>query len=1713
MAIPGKAETLERLLIEIVGDDSSLKASLEAAVKAAQDAAERIRAALAIDFTAVTQGAAAAAAAVEQTAAAATTAAMGFDVFEAQLKTGGRIFDDMRAAGRETTEQFEEYRRGIIEMMDAQRPLLTQLGYTGAAFDELYRHVTEATYSQAEQSKQDERNQKTQDALAETIKRLSNEVKGSRNAWAGRIASDEEFTQSTIASRAALIGLLGTVEKGSDAYRKITQDIAYAQRGLDSANQVASRGGLAWTTQIALTNQFGDSLRRMGPAGAAAAGGLGIVGGAAKAMRTPITAATLDVNALTAASSRLALVIAPLAVAVAAVGAGGLLAKLTLDSSKWAADLDTVAANLGATTEGLQELRHAATATGTSTTALESSLDRLQRRAADAAAGSRERAAAFERLGVSVTTATGNLKSSEQLLEDVADGLAKVGSSTVRAKLAFDLFGREQKELTALLAEGGDGIRALRREARDLGLVVSGESVLSLAQFDAKLKTVHGQLSTVKTEITAAFLPVFTRGLIPMLQDHLVPWIQNAADQLAGFADTLFDSSEQGDQLRERIAQLLTPMGRLAMGALAFGRAVYLGMQTIGAAIQTLMLNTQIAWEDFKASFGNMKLPTTWQEALGFPGMTPEPQSGGRGNLRDELRARRDELLLAYADNIDAAAQPLLDAIAAVFNDDVPAAIKVALGNLVRPGGTAARDLRKTGGDLGDLLGGGTRTALEGSLKYAQEQAQKALEEFNYAVGNDARTAAWAVVQNWQAAIKAIEDAFKAADPAAAAKAWTGRLAAELALGVKTSAEVMELLTPTFERLQAEAAAALAEFGIDSAQYKDVAAKLEAVDALLKQVRGNARPLELAPTAAISDAAVTQAIAYETALKEQEKQAAVTARAFDRLGEMGVSLADRMAFLKDSTWADALMVGPDVGDAITLAVKPVAVLNTQVDNLKATIKAMLAAGAEEPDVLAHIERLTQLVPMSVKDLNDLTGGWYRNRNAVIEYTQAAADAFNEAPAVQAVIATLDARLTPALAAAREQATALGQSFDFVAAKQTALQGIINELGGKAALTAGELAVYRQAIAELADLNATVATANVDKLFAAWKDGVNQLGVTLSPLAAASVALSKLGLTSEQLKEALELLAAAGARLDQTDFDATLKSWSETVARIGVTADPIRDARAELDRLFAGKTDLEEYRLAVEALTAAQERLAKASGDAAAKTVRDAWKTASKEIGDFLRVPQTDLSDLREAAEAAFAAGVISVDEFKRALDGINAMTTISNLRILASQLDATAAIVPNLIADLGQAYAMFAAGNKTDALAVGFQAATTAVEGLKVAFSDSSKAGEAAFDLVLGAASTLATAIGGPAMGQAVAAFGQFLKSVLGDLSNGLAEVQKQVQQTITGSRYLGEDIIQGIAAANTTLVSRGGLLGLLGFTKAELDKAGFEAGVAIAQNLADGLVSTLRSGDFMTSWNDLVDDIIINGLIDQLMASEGVQQALAEAYQSIAVGYTVGARRALEGIRREFEDLHEEIKDMLWVPLDLSSELGSAITAGLGASTVEEAWAITTRKMRDVLRDQIIKAFVEGSVMQRFFAPFSNYLDHALEDGILSPEELAQLEGIFANAEGPLQELWRALQELGLGFDNLNDAVTDVTASLSNVPQVFKITQATMDAIGARSGTQDLNRFPLGIPTDPTDRSININFSGPVYGLEDFNDRVSEAVAVGNRRAGLAAFGTTGGR
>jgi lambda family phage tail tape measure protein len=289
-----------------------------------------------------------------------------------------------------------------------------------------------------------------------------------------------------------------------------------ARRTQTYAIRLAVEGGGQVKAELVSVGQSGEqSLKRIESAGERASGGLKGLGRQAELLRTGIR--TLG-GAL-----------------IGVTTVGGLAA--LIDRSISAANaIGKSADTIGVGVEALQELRFAAKASGVEQQTLDMALQRFTRRAAEAAQGTGEAKDALAQMGIALRDQSGNLRSSEDLLADVADAFARIEDPAERVRLAFKLFDSQGVALVNLLRGGSGALEEMRDRARDLGIVLDEHLVRDAERARTELDTLS---QVISANLTRAALEA-----APAIAD-LSSWLADVAGK-AGIAwERLFDAPEE----------------------------------------------------------------------------------------------------------------------------------------------------------------------------------------------------------------------------------------------------------------------------------------------------------------------------------------------------------------------------------------------------------------------------------------------------------------------------------------------------------------------------------------------------------------------------------------------------------------------------------------------------------------------------------------------------------------------------------------------------------------------------------------------------------------------------------------------------------------------------------------------------------------------------------------------------------------------------------------------------------------------------------------------------------------------------------------------------------------------------------------------------------------------------------------------------------------
>ncbi len=192
---------------------------------------------------------------------------------------------------------------------------------------------------------------------------------------------------------------------------------------------------------------------------------------------------------------------------------------------------------VGVTTEALQELRYAAELNGISNKGMDDSLKRLNRRAGEFAnSGGGPAAKAFEQLGIQVTDASGKMKGTEELFNEITQEMQGIESDAQKAALAAQLFGDDfGPKLVPLINQGVTGIEEARETLRSLGLTISESEAAGVERMNDAMTTAG--------QIGSGLAAKFTAELAPAVAAIVEQFVE-ASEESGGLGESAIDAAD-----------------------------------------------------------------------------------------------------------------------------------------------------------------------------------------------------------------------------------------------------------------------------------------------------------------------------------------------------------------------------------------------------------------------------------------------------------------------------------------------------------------------------------------------------------------------------------------------------------------------------------------------------------------------------------------------------------------------------------------------------------------------------------------------------------------------------------------------------------------------------------------------------------------------------------------------------------------------------------------------------------------------------------------------------------------------------------------------------------------------------------------------------------------------------------------------------------------
>lgn len=239
--------------------------------------------------------------------------------------------------------------------------------------------------------------------------------------------------------------------------------------------------------------------------------------------------------------------------------------------------LDEISAKTGISTEELSKLGYAAKLTGTDLEDLNGAFDKLAKNAVKALDPSSKQAEIFAALGVEVQDANGKLKTTDDLIKDVATAFKQLNDDTLEAAAAQELFGKSGAGLLEFLNLGADGLDQMGKKATELGAVFDEETTKAAAEL-------KDEFDNLKTVITGLMIDVL-RPLLPLLKDVTLD-LQETGKAAAGAGGSAQNAGED-------IAELFTTIKTLGSGTITVlegMREVLNGLQDQATGYTNLVL-------------------------------------------------------------------------------------------------------------------------------------------------------------------------------------------------------------------------------------------------------------------------------------------------------------------------------------------------------------------------------------------------------------------------------------------------------------------------------------------------------------------------------------------------------------------------------------------------------------------------------------------------------------------------------------------------------------------------------------------------------------------------------------------------------------------------------------------------------------------------------------------------------------------------------------------------------------------------------------------------------------------------------------------------------------------------------------------------------------------------------------------------------------------
>jgi hypothetical protein len=210
----------------------------------------------------------------------------------------------------------------------------------------------------------------------------------------------------------------------------------------------------------------------------------------------------------------------------------------------------------GMAVEDVQKLGYVAELSGASFDDLSLGMRKMQLAQAMAADGSKGMVEIFSKLGVDIRDSSGQMKPASELMTELGDGFAKLGSDAERTRAATLLFGRGGTVLLPMFKKTTAEIKDMEKEFDDLGGVMSQDVVNAVSEDRRNFKALGKAIFGLKVTAAKTLLPAMNK----IIDRVLAWWKANGALIRQGFGLVIGNVAGVLANIASLVADIVTGM-------------------------------------------------------------------------------------------------------------------------------------------------------------------------------------------------------------------------------------------------------------------------------------------------------------------------------------------------------------------------------------------------------------------------------------------------------------------------------------------------------------------------------------------------------------------------------------------------------------------------------------------------------------------------------------------------------------------------------------------------------------------------------------------------------------------------------------------------------------------------------------------------------------------------------------------------------------------------------------------------------------------------------------------------------------------------------------------------------------------------------------------------------------------------------------------------